>query len=581
MSTAIRGSLTDHSPKDGSGDEINGSEVDENSYVLADILDGSTATDLGGAGAVDFLALRSIVLDNAAASIKVPYTLEWDPADGLQMTDNLSGIGVEFKMPDDGDTQTVFARLAVICVTDGAASLEEGEYSFRLAKAGTVTEIMTLAPTTGLTLGVDDTGYDLKAFGATSGKSWLWDESADKMIVTGDASVSGITTLTGIVTHGAAVVSDTDSTDDIGTTIVRWANVYTDAIGDTGQALTLKATTLTGGATLTVTTSSGAMTLNPATDVILPDDKDLALGTGADSLLSYNGTNTVWNLRAVGTGNLLLNNGIVIIGDGTTTAKTGATIAFGVDGRANDNIHRWIENADVATGRTSPGSGKLFNWTTTTTDILVEGKASATLGGYRMTALGEDNASLETVMQFDSHGGTAPTAKTQAGGYGLIDFYAAEHDGANNIANITADGNVFSVSARVGSADITVFMVDEDGQGHLVNTTLVALSDDKDDAQMLRALDLSLVKAGKATGYVKSKYDDQIVYSEEDLVKYRILGDTIANGGLWCWSREVHLHRGAIWQNYTAIQDHAEILEAQAKRLALMEKQVKLLGKAA
>ena len=275
------------------------------------------------------------------------------------------------------------------------------------------------------------------------------------------------------------------------------------------------------------------------------------------------------------------NNGILLLGDGTTTAKTGATIAFGVDGRANDNIHRWIENADVATGRTSPGSGKLFNWTTTTTDILVEGKASATLGGYRMTALGEDNASLETVMQFDSHGGTAPTAKTQAGGYGLIDFYAAEHDGANNIANITADGNVFSVSARVGSADITVFMVDEDGQGHLVNTTLVALSDDKDDAQMLRALDLSLVKAGKATGYVKSKYDDQIVYSEEDLVKYRILGDTIANGGLWCWSREVHLHRGAIWQNYTAIQDHAEILEAQAKRLALMEKQVKLLGKAA
>lgn len=48
-----------------------------------------------------------------------------------------------------------------------------------------------LAP---VTVGVDDTGHDVKFFGATSGKSWLWDESADKMIVTGDASVSGLLT---------------------------------------------------------------------------------------------------------------------------------------------------------------------------------------------------------------------------------------------------------------------------------------------------------------------------------------------------------------------------------------------------
>jgi hypothetical protein len=51
-----------------------------------------------------------------------------------------------------------------------------------------------------VTVGVDDTGHDVKFFGATTGKSWLWDESDNKMIVTGDASISGTTTLSGGMT---------------------------------------------------------------------------------------------------------------------------------------------------------------------------------------------------------------------------------------------------------------------------------------------------------------------------------------------------------------------------------------------
>ena len=61
--------------------------------------------------------------------------------------------------------------------------------------AQTITGAKTF--TDALTVGVDDTGHDVKFFGATTGKSWLWDESLDKMVVTGDASVSGATTLTG------------------------------------------------------------------------------------------------------------------------------------------------------------------------------------------------------------------------------------------------------------------------------------------------------------------------------------------------------------------------------------------------
>ena len=50
MATPIRNGMTDHSVKDGTGDPILGSEVDVNPNLLADILDGTQATDLGAQG---------------------------------------------------------------------------------------------------------------------------------------------------------------------------------------------------------------------------------------------------------------------------------------------------------------------------------------------------------------------------------------------------------------------------------------------------------------------------------------------------------------------------------------------------
>lgn len=38
-------------------------------------------------------------------------------------------------------------------------------------------------------VGIDDTGYDVKFFGATTAKYFLWDESADKLIILGTADL--------------------------------------------------------------------------------------------------------------------------------------------------------------------------------------------------------------------------------------------------------------------------------------------------------------------------------------------------------------------------------------------------------
>ena len=45
-----------------------------------------------------------------------------------------------------------------------------------------------------VSVGVDDTGYDVKFFGATSGAYMLWDESVDDLILAGVAALSIDTT---------------------------------------------------------------------------------------------------------------------------------------------------------------------------------------------------------------------------------------------------------------------------------------------------------------------------------------------------------------------------------------------------
>jgi hypothetical protein len=55
--------------------------------------------------------------------------------------------------------------------------------TFSLTGAPTITGNSQFTGT--VTVGVNDTGHDVKFFGATSGKYWLWDESADTAIISG------------------------------------------------------------------------------------------------------------------------------------------------------------------------------------------------------------------------------------------------------------------------------------------------------------------------------------------------------------------------------------------------------------
>lgn len=76
--------------------------------------------------------------------------------------------------------------------TDGTLALNDGTNTVAVLSEDSSGNISI---TNNLTIGVDDDGGDVIFYGATSGKNLTWDESADKLIVTGDTDLSGTTTI--------------------------------------------------------------------------------------------------------------------------------------------------------------------------------------------------------------------------------------------------------------------------------------------------------------------------------------------------------------------------------------------------
>jgi hypothetical protein len=163
------------------------------------------------------------------------------------------------------------------------------------------------------------------------------------------------------------------------------------------------------------------------------------------------------------------------------------------------------------------------------------------------------------VLQLISYGGVADNTKTNAG-TALILLTASNHNGANALADVLADGNVFGVQARRGSAYPMVFMVDEDGDlfadGGSLSTTMVTLYDEYEDPSLARAFDYA--RGGK--GMVRTKWDEFVTYNEKTLIELGILGGTREEGGLWNITRHLQMLNGSVWQLWTDIMEIASVL---------------------
>jgi hypothetical protein len=254
--------------------------------------------------------------------------------------------------------------------------------------------------------------------------------------------------------------------------------------------------------------------------------------------------------------------GAVFIND---SSHANVPVGLCINQGAEDNFTLALKSSDLNTGLTSAP----FGHNTDVDDYFTVQKASGTIGGVRMQIMAED-AALSSPWVVQVWGGTADTNKT-SDARGLISFYATEHDGSNTIANVTADGNLFSVQGNV-SGNLCRFLVDEDGQiyatanGHTGDISVGALADSYDDAQLLRAFDHAKSADG-AMGLIRDKWDEFIQYNEQDLIDAGVLGATLAEGGLLSVTGLQRLHNGAIWQGYVRQQEMQTRIESLEQKL--------------
>jgi len=113
--------------------------------------------------------------------------------------------------------------------------------------------------------------------------------------------VTGAATIDGVTTHGGNVVSDTDSTDDLGTTSVRWKELFVDAITATDQVTATGFTgTLDGilgsgapaAATATVLTATGNSVFSSTGALLISKGTTAQRPSAVVGMFRYNSTTT-------------------------------------------------------------------------------------------------------------------------------------------------------------------------------------------------------------------------------------------------------------------------------------------------
>ena len=147
-----------------------------------------------------------------------------------------------------------------------------------------------------------------------------------------------------------------------------------------------------------------------------------------------------------------IGGGVVFIRD---TANANMNVGLTINQQGHDNEIFALKSTDVAHGLTSQAETDTF--------AKVQ-KTAATTGGFSLFMFHEDTAASNPHI-FYGYGGTAGTGKTTAD-WGLISFYALEHNGSNTVTDLATNGNAFAIKGRVGSTDRLLFVVDEDGDYH-------------------------------------------------------------------------------------------------------------------
>jgi len=188
-----------------------------------------------------------------------------------------------------------------------------------------------------VTIGVDGTGYDVKFYGTTSDTYFLWDNSANDLLLVGTtggfATTFSFDSVNNQITHSGGTINFDN--EDLLTTGTLTATRLTDGTASlTAGALTsVKLGSLTSNGFVKTSGSNG--TLSVDTTTYLSSESGDIEGVTAGSGLTGGGTDGTVTLN-VGTGTgLTVNADDVAVNQATNFAWTG-THTFGVDGTGVD-----------------------------------------------------------------------------------------------------------------------------------------------------------------------------------------------------------------------------------------------------
>ena len=198
-----------------------------------------------------------------------------------------------------------------------------------------------------ITVGVDDTGYDVKFFGATSGSYFLWDESADSLLLTDSTplKIGDAQDLTlyhdgsnSYITNAVGALKIATETSGIAVTIGHTTSEVTVA-----DNLTVTGTlTLGSGAELTeaeleLLDGITAGTVAASKAVVVDSNKDIGTfrnvtidGTFSDGNYTFDTSGNVSGLGTIGSGAITSSSTV----QGTTITATTAFVPDASDGAA-------------------------------------------------------------------------------------------------------------------------------------------------------------------------------------------------------------------------------------------------------
>ena len=247
--------------------------------------------------------------------------------------------------------------------------------------------------------------------------------------------------------------------------------------------------------------------------------------------------------------------GALSLNDSSPDVDTGGlTLNHG----ANDAAVLTLKNSDVAhpyTGIAEADTYARFS------------KNSVNNGGLFVQGYSDSST---TAIQFRACGTDGDQTKSGAA-TGYFSIEAAKTDGSASVASPGSNENL--VTIRSGTDDC-VFIFDEEGTLHsdTSNTTF----DEYEDAQLVRAYDLS-----HGRGVISSKFDKFVGYNLEKLAELKLVGRD-ADGSpnhMVNWMGISQLHNGAIWQQYEKHQKLAEAVYEMAKETLGADKADAILKK--